>query len=85
MYLFLSALAAAELLFLTSTVPRTLAVFWVRVRDVSFGACLAQVLLVHFTFVAESAILLPMAFDRAVAICNSRRYTTLLTHSIPQR
>lgn len=38
----------AELLLSTSMVPRTLTVFWIRVRDVSFGACLAQVLLVYF-------------------------------------
>lgn len=47
-YLFLSTLAIAELLLSTSMVPRTFTVFWIRVRDVSFGACLAQVLLVHF-------------------------------------
>lgn len=77
MYLFLSVSAVAELLLLTSTVHRTLAVFCVRVRDMSFSACLAQVLLVHFTFVAESAILLPTAFDWDIAICNLQRDTRL--------
>lgn len=77
MYLFLSVSAVSELLLLTSTVHRTLAVFCVRVRDVSFGACLAQVLLVHFTFVAKSAILLPTAFDWDIAIYNLQRDTRL--------
>ncbi|XP_062445597.1 olfactory receptor 52Z1P-like [Rhea pennata] len=81
MYLFLSALTVADLLLCTSTVPRMLAIFWFRVRDISLGACLAQVFLVHFIFVTESAILVAMAFDRYVAICNPLRYVTLLTHS----
>ncbi|XP_064365770.1 olfactory receptor 52Z1P-like [Dromaius novaehollandiae] len=82
MYLFLSALTVADLLLSTSTVPRMLAIFWFRARGISFGACLAQVFLVHFIFVAESAVLVAMAFDRYVAICNPLRYVTLLTPSI---
>ncbi|XP_067145578.1 olfactory receptor 52Z1P-like [Apteryx mantelli] len=82
MYLFLSALTVADLLLSTTTVPRMLAIFWFRVGDISFGACLAQVFLVHFIFAAESGILVAMAFDRYVAICNPLRYVTLLTHSV---
>ncbi|XP_064365852.1 olfactory receptor 52Z1P-like [Dromaius novaehollandiae] len=82
MYLFLSALTVADLLLSTSTVPRMLAIFWFRARGISFGACLAQVFLVHFIFAAESAVLVAMAFDRYVAICNPLRYVTLLTPSI---
>nr|XP_009678612.1 PREDICTED: olfactory receptor 52Z1-like [Struthio camelus australis] len=85
MYLFLSALTVADLLLPTSTVPRMLAIFWFRLRDISFGACLAQMFLVHFVFAAESAILVAMAFDRYVAICNPLRYVTLLTPSITWR
>ncbi|XP_025927850.1 olfactory receptor 52D1-like, partial [Apteryx rowi] len=72
----------ADLLLSTTTVPRMLAIFWFRVRDISLGACIAQAFLIHFIFVAESAILVAMAFDRYVAICNPLRYVTLLTHSV---
>ncbi|CAM9409539.1 unnamed protein product [Rangifer tarandus platyrhynchus] len=82
MYLFLSMLALADVLLATSTVPKMLAIFWFHSMNISFGCCVSQMFFIHFIFVAESAILLAMAFDRYVAICHPLRYTAVLTSSV---
>ncbi|OPJ67492.1 olfactory receptor 52B2 [Patagioenas fasciata monilis] len=82
MYLLLSMLAVADLVLSTTTVPKMLAVFWFSAGEISFGACLTQMFFLHFTFSAESVILLAMAFDRFVAICDPLRYTAVLTPSV---
>ncbi|NXT54307.1 O52B2 protein, partial [Pluvianellus socialis] len=81
MYLFLSMLAIADLMLSTTTVPRMLALFWFGAGEISFGACLTQMFLLHFSFSAESVILLAMAFDRFVAICYPLWYGAVLTPS----
>ncbi|XP_074840386.1 olfactory receptor 52B2-like [Carettochelys insculpta] len=82
MYLFLSMLAAADLLLSTTTVPKMLAMFWFRMGEISFAACLTQMFFFHVSLTSESGILLAMAFDRYVAICDPLRYSTVLTKPV---
>ncbi|XP_009917561.2 olfactory receptor 52B2-like [Haliaeetus albicilla] len=82
MYIFLCMLAVCDLLLSTATVPKTLSVLWSLSTQISFSGCLAQIFSIYFVFVAESAVLLAMAFDRYIAICDPLRYMTILTRSV---
>ncbi|NWX47517.1 O52B2 protein, partial [Steatornis caripensis] len=82
MYLFLAMLAVADLMLSSSTVPKALSLLWSLSKEMSFHACLTQMFFTHLSFIAESIILLAMAFDRYVAVCNPLRYATVLTHSV---
>lgn len=82
MYQLLGLLAAADLVLATSTVPKALAVLWGLSAEISYTACLAQLFVAHVAFIAESSVLLAMAVDRYVAICQPLRYGALLTQRV---
>nr|XP_006126172.2 olfactory receptor 52B2-like [Pelodiscus sinensis] len=79
MYVFLAMLAVIDIMLSSTTIPQTLSIFWFGAREIAFGSCFTQMFCIHFVFATESAILLAMAYDRYVAICNPLRYTAILT------
>ncbi|XP_023967794.2 olfactory receptor 51G2-like [Chrysemys picta bellii] len=79
MYIFLSMLAVTDIGISIATIPTILGIFLFNSREISFDACLAQLFFIHLLQCIESSVLLLMAFDRFVAICNPLRYASILT------
>ena len=79
MYIFLAVLAATDIGLCVAIAPKMLAIFWFGFYSMAFDACLAQLFFIHALQGMESGILLAMAFDRYVAICDPLRYTSTLT------
>ncbi|XP_044869885.1 olfactory receptor 52N4-like [Mauremys mutica] len=81
MYLLLCMLVLTDIVMPTSVVPKALCIFWFNLKGITVGGCLTQMFFLHAASVMHSAVLVTMAFDRYVAICNPLRYDTILTNA----
>ncbi|XP_068121805.1 olfactory receptor 52K2-like [Hyperolius riggenbachi] len=82
MYFFLSMLSSVDLVLTNLTTPKMLSVLWLDAKEIYFEACLTQMFFIHAFACIESSVLLVMAFDRYLAICNPLRYKSVLTNRV---
>ncbi|KAM7179562.1 olfactory receptor 52E4-like [Macrochelys suwanniensis] len=81
MYLLLCMLALTDIGTSTSIMPKALFIFWFNLKGITVGGCFTQMFFLHMVSVMHSGVLVTMAFDLYVAICNPLRYTTILTNT----
>ncbi|KAI4895436.1 hypothetical protein NFI96_007284, partial [Prochilodus magdalenae] len=82
-YLIICNLAAVDFAFGTVTLPKAVAKYLLRDETVPFHACFIQMFFIHYLGTVTSFLLLIMAVDRFIAICNPLRYPTYVTnHSV---
>ncbi|XP_072547223.1 olfactory receptor 1E16-like [Salminus brasiliensis] len=79
-YLIFCNLAAVDLAFGTTTMPKIIAKYLLRDETVQFHACFIQMFFIHYLGTVTSFLLLVMAIDRFIAICNPLRYPSLVTN-----
>lgn len=81
MYFFLCNLSFLEIWYTTASIPKTLAIFLGKSRNISFTGCILQMYFVFAFGCTEYFLLSVMAYDRYLAICYPLHYNTIMdTH-----
>ncbi|KAM6448960.1 olfactory receptor 14A16-like [Liasis olivaceus] len=78
MYFFLVNLSLTDICYITTTVPKSMAVSLTNNKIITFPGCVAQVFLVITSVCSELSLLTIMAYDRYVAICHPLQYSLIL-------
>nr|XP_033780515.1 olfactory receptor 13D1-like [Geotrypetes seraphini] len=82
MYFFLCNLAILDVCLTSCTIPKMLSIFLMDSKGISFLGCLTQLLLLMFFTSVELYLLVAMAYDRYVAICNPLRYSVIMNKRV---
>ncbi|XP_045399433.1 olfactory receptor 12D3-like [Lemur catta] len=78
MYFFLGNLSCLDICYSSVTLPKVLINLVSTHRAISFLGCITQLHFFHFLGSTETILLVVMAFDRFVAICNPLRYPIIM-------
>ncbi|XP_067426025.1 olfactory receptor 52P1-like [Emydura macquarii macquarii] len=81
MFLLLCMLELTDIGGSTCVVPKVLCIFWFGFKNITVDGCLTQMFFFNTVAAVHSAVLVTMAFDRYVAICDPLRYTTILSNT----
>nr|ACO88974.1 olfactory receptor, family 51, subfamily V, member 1 (predicted) [Dasypus novemcinctus] len=81
MFYFLAMLALTDLCMGLSTVHTVLGIMWGLIQEISLDSCITQSYFIHGLSFMESSVLLPMSFDRYIAISKPLHYSSILTNS----
>ncbi|XP_027013024.1 olfactory receptor 2AT4-like [Tachysurus fulvidraco] len=81
MYYIMLNLAASDVLFSTTTLPKIIARYWFDDGSISYAGCFIQMQFVHYFSSVNALVLAVMAFDRYVAVCNPLRYVSIIKES----
>ncbi|XP_037630449.1 olfactory receptor 51E2 [Sebastes umbrosus] len=82
MYLLICTLCVVDVLVVTAIIPNMLLSFLFDWDEISLAGCLTQMFFTHFLSSLESTLLLAMALDRYVAICQPMRYAKIIDSSM---
>ncbi|XP_032324695.1 olfactory receptor 2H2, partial [Camelus ferus] len=78
MYFFLTNLSILDLCFTTSSIPQMLVNLWGPDKTISYLGCAVQLYIFLGLAAAECVLLLVMAFDRYVAVCQPLHYAAIM-------
>ena len=81
MHYFLAMLSTTDIGMTLITMPTVLCVMLMNHREISHSACFLQAYFIHSLSLVESGILLAIAYEQFIAICNSLRYTSILPNT----
>lgn len=82
MYFLICTLCVIDVLVVTAIIPNMLLSLLFDWDEISLAGCLTQMFFTHFLSSLESTLLLAMALDRYVAICQPLRYTKIINSSM---
>ncbi|XP_044127265.1 olfactory receptor 6C6-like [Bufo gargarizans] len=81
MYFFISVFSILEIMFVSVTVLKLLAILIGHKNTISFSGCFTQMYVFDSLGVTECYLLMVMAYDRHQAINNPLRYPTIMTNT----
>nr|XP_009289957.1 odorant receptor, family C, subfamily 102, member 1 isoform X1 [Danio rerio]ABC43350.1 odorant receptor [Danio rerio]CAJ21231.1 odorant receptor 5a [Danio rerio] len=79
-YLIFCNLAVCDIAIGTVTLPKAIAKYFFDSSEITFLSCFVQMFFVHYLGSINSFLMLLMAVDRFVAVCNPLRYCVLITN-----